>query len=234
VKTSFEGKSFEVPYGYAYVDNINGCLSKGSVENKEMKAFLRETANCKCLIDVGSALGIFSLLFADDKRESYAIEPSHIQQPHYTQLYLANKDKKIYPQKMLVGDKTGIANFNSDDFHALSLPGNDKIVLMKIDDFCRMNNICPDVIKIDVEGYEISVLNGALQVIEAYRPIIFIEGHNKFLPGYGFQVNSLAEYPDSINYKIYSLDEKELTQLEYLNMLQEDTNFTHTYWLPRT
>jgi hypothetical protein len=38
-------------------------------------------------------------------------------------------------------------------------------------------------LKIDVEGGEMDVLEGAKQVIEAYSPEIFIETHNRFVPG---------------------------------------------------
>jgi len=36
----------------------------------------------------------------------------------------------------------------------------------------------PDFIKIDVEGFELDVINGALETIRRYKPGIFVEIHS--------------------------------------------------------
>jgi FkbM family methyltransferase len=225
--------SFDIPDGYQYVENLLAGVKQDSDERKEIVKFLDITKNCKCLMDVGSALGIFSLLFANSYRESFAIEPSHVQQPYYTQLYLFNKDKRIYPQKMMFGNENTLVKSDLGGFHGAAYVGEDKSLMMKMDDFCSMNYIRPDAIKIDVEGFEIHVLNGALQVISVCKPIIFMEGHNKFLKNYGFTPEQLAQSPAKINYQVFDLDGKKLTEKKYLSLLKMDKDFTHTYWMPK-
>jgi FkbM family methyltransferase len=45
-----------------------------------------------------------------------------------------------------------------------------------LDTYCRQENLPRvDVIKIDVEGHEMSVLKAAIEVFAKYRPILFIE-----------------------------------------------------------
>ena len=50
-----------------------------------------------------------------------------------------------------------------------------------LDTYCYKNKIFPDVIKIDVEGAEISVLEGAIKVLEAHKPLIFSSVHPKHI-----------------------------------------------------
>lgn len=49
------------------------------------------------------------------------------------------------------------------------------IDILSIDDFCRISSFRPDLIKIDVEGYQAKILPGALNSIKDCRPIILLE-----------------------------------------------------------
>jgi len=51
------------------------------------------------------------------------------------------------------------------------------IVFHKLDSY----NLQPDLLKIDVEGFEISVLKGALKTITEFKPRIIIETHSSDL-----------------------------------------------------
>ncbi len=46
-----------------------------------------------------------------------------------------------------------------------------------IDTWCERNHLYPDLIKVDVEGVEAAALRGMRRVIEAHRPMLFIEVH---------------------------------------------------------
>ena len=48
---------------------------------------------------------------------------------------------------------------------------------INLDSYCFRNNLIPDIIKIDVEGYEYNVLKGAVKILKLYRPTIVISIH---------------------------------------------------------
>ena len=51
-----------------------------------------------------------------------------------------------------------------------------KVESVSVDSFCQENNVKPDLIKVDIEGGEIKMLEG-LEVIKKFKPIIFLSYH---------------------------------------------------------
>lgn len=78
-----------------------------------------------------------------------------------------------------------------------------KITIRTIDEFVseqKLNNL--DVIKIDVEGFEFSVLQGATNTIEKFKPILFIEIDELNLNNNGTSANELFGFVSNIGYSI--------------------------------
>ncbi|NCZ70752.1 MAG: FkbM family methyltransferase [Actinobacteria bacterium] len=57
------------------------------------------------------------------------------------------------------------------------------------------------VIKIDVQGYEPRVLNGAIETIKRHKPVIFIEVESPQLQIYGYTQDDVFERLNSMGYK---------------------------------
>ena len=52
-----------------------------------------------------------------------------------------------------------------------------------IDELLQQGYAAPDIIKIDVEGAELDVLNGAINTLKQYKPYILLATHDCHLPG---------------------------------------------------
>jgi len=70
--------------------------------------------------------------------------------------------------------------------------------------FQEYGNRTPDLIKIDVEGFELRVLRGARQVIERCHPILFIEVDDNNLAEHGDSALSLLDFLESYEYSVYN------------------------------
>ncbi|MCD5397250.1 MAG: FkbM family methyltransferase [Candidatus Pacebacteria bacterium] len=89
-----------------------------------------------------------------------------------------------------------------------------------IDDYCQLNmdtKDCPKLIKIDVEGAELNVLQGAKQTLKRHQPIIFAEIQNITLNKFGATATKLFKFMSSLGYKGKDPNtQKEITNPENL------------------
>lgn len=91
-----------------------------------------------------------------------------------------------------------------------------------LDNFTKEKNVFPDVIKIDVEGHELSVLKGAENYIANHHPTLIIEieqRHHK-----NIEIESVFESFKSKGYNCYYYSKKQSQLFPYKNK----TNLTNT------
>ena len=155
--------------------------------------------NLKNCIDVGSHVGFWSKDFTNLFTHTFAFDPipnvrecyvKNITNSNYT-LYpygLGKEEKKI---KVLYDPKETGNTHASDN-------GNLEIEVKTIDGF-NLPNI--DYIKIDAEGYEIEVVEGAKELIERCKPFIHIEAKKKVMVKQNITMNAIEELFKRINYK---------------------------------
>ncbi len=87
------------------------------------------------------------------------------------------------------------------------------------------------ILKIDVEGAEWLVLQGAQEFIEGYRPVIVFEN----LPYMGDQVKqvqqqSISDFFNKRNYRLYFLDESR-NAVEAIDAINNEKEFSNTNYL---
>ena len=106
----------------------------------------------KDILDIGSNIGLISLAICNNLKYKsiHLFEPN----PHYLS----------YSKKILTEEICNFIN-NMDQYLC-------KII--KLDDYYKnIDNI--DFIKIDVEGYEAYVIEGAFELIKKFKPYIYVE-----------------------------------------------------------
>jgi FkbM family methyltransferase len=198
---------------------------------EEMQSFMRLTAGKTCLLDIGAHYGIFSLVFAGNPDSmAFAIEPSVSAYEILTYHQKANPNRLIKPFQIAFGEKSGTLKMQYASTHLVHLtPLNVdlnedtlEIDVVTVDSFVDRQGIKPDVIKIDVEGFELPVLKGALNVLSTYSPLIFLEVHTsqeKYIADY--LVKDLVDFLYSLGYRFYDTSYRSIeSPLKFLRILR--------------
>ncbi len=203
----------------------NDFLATGSIElNKKWEPHILEFVklynlkkSISNIIDIGANFGYHTLFFSrevEGKGNVYSFEP---QIQNYTLLYKNidhNQIKNIqsFPQacsdqfdivnlplintdnKVNMGDITLNQKVSSNTHIATAIP-IDSLVLPKI-----------DLIKIDVQGWEIKALHGAKELISKDKPLLIVEFEEHQLIKTGCSCSNLAKFIRDLGYYIYYLD----------------------------
>jgi FkbM family methyltransferase len=74
----------------------------------------------------------------------------------------------------------------------------------RLDSFMREFAVV-NLIKIDVEGGELGVLRGAVQVISRFRPLVTFEFGLNAIGGYGITPRDMADYWEAMNYAVHDI-----------------------------
>jgi FkbM family methyltransferase len=182
---------------------------------EEMKAFVQVIRGTKTFLDVGALYGIFSLVFTGRPNTiAYALEPNPISMSVLKQNMALNSAHKIMPLQIAAGNKAGRLDFIDDGMHLIATadkpdsdPSNARIVSIKVitlDSLCESESIKPDLIKIDVEGFEYQVLKGCEQVLARSKPILVIEIHPNLLSTHDVSAAQIMELLLDNGYKFYN------------------------------
>jgi FkbM family methyltransferase len=94
-----------------------------------------------------------------------------------------------------------------------------------------------DLIKIDVEGAELFVLQGGWRTIEEHRPLIFLELLRKWSKPFGYHPNDVIQMLGKIGYCCFTFDEGRLIRFQEMTEETVQKNFffalpeVHRNWL---
>ena len=170
------------------------------------------------VIEVGSNNGHFTIEFAElvgNKGRVFAYEPQRIIfQQLCCNLFLNGIDN-VFAYQLAIGNEKGVVKFEyADYFNNGSVNFGDVSVYDdKKSNFNSFEEVQSDtidsfefnevkVIKIDVQGYESNVINGALKTIEKHRPYIFIEIEEKCLIKFGSSEKELIKIIEDLGYVV--------------------------------
>ncbi len=167
------------------------------------------------LIDVGASTGCFTLLAAHhpDLRV-HAFEPV----PLTCEVLRKNVDLNgLYPKVDV--HQAGVSNYDGmATLHSIRSIGgsgvsmvngtpawhkavdDSEITVVTLDQYCQTFNIAPRFIKIDTEGGEKFVLEGARQTIAEYHPFLLLEYSQENADQYGYAVNDLVKFVEEAGY----------------------------------
>lgn len=163
----------------------------------------------KAFIDGGACIGDSALIFEKFYNPDcvYAFEPLKENIKHINKTIKYNNLKHVIPVEFGLGDKEEAIelSYNPDSISDTSFAHNNAnstvkevINITTIDNYVKNNNLVAGLIKLDVEGYESNVINGAIETIKKFRPVMLISIYHN--PKDFFEIKPLIESLN-LNYK---------------------------------
>jgi FkbM family methyltransferase len=158
------------------------------IEQEQTELMVRSLQQGQTFFDIGANAGYYTILgsrLVGVSGRVVAFEPS-IRNLHYLYRHVevnrtGNVDvfsggcaEKMSLELFSQGDNCATGRLRKDDDENAGAP----VPVISIDLFVQRTGIVPDVIKIDVEGAELSVLKGAQAVLRSSKPLVFLSIHS--------------------------------------------------------
>lgn len=177
------------------------------------------------LFDIGANVGFYTFLAAkklNDTGMIFSFEPV-LRNLSYLYRHLElNGLKNVVVIPLACSDENSLEKFffdsdsalghmiESKEIHNFNFRAYTYVQTITLDSFVSKSGIAPDLIKIDVEGSELKVLKGAVNLLKERKPKIFLSIHSAQL-----EIDCI-KYLECIDYKYKLVDEKEKPSVEYL------------------
>lgn len=214
VQTKINKKPYRISSDDDYLDHV-----KGEFEPEMVSLFKSLIQPNDTVLDIGANIGCTSILFGDLGRKVYSFEPSsttyrwlveNVQRARLNNVETINlglgKEAGTFDLTFSPNNRSGgfVSNLTSaSEGHQV-----EQITIAKGDDFIRERQIAKvDFIKIDVEGFEQSVIEGLAETIAREQPIVALELNHWCLNA--FQRTSVPDFFDflrSVFPYLYALD----------------------------
>jgi FkbM family methyltransferase len=214
VRTKINGKSYTISSDDDYLDHV-----EGEFEPEMVSLFKSLLQPNDTVLDVGANIGCTSLLFGDLARKVYSFEPSPTTHRWLVENVQRANLNNVEPINLGLGKEAGTfeltfapnnrsGGFVSNLTSASEGHQVEQITIAKGDDFIGEHQIAQvDFIKIDVEGFEQSVIEGLAATIARDQPIVALELNHWCLNA--FQRTSVPDFFDflrSVFPYLYAVD----------------------------
>ena len=200
-------------------ERYRGHYCENNYEIFSTELFLNLLKEDSIVVDVGANYGYYSLLAStkNKKGKTYAIEPVIENFEVLNRNILENSFFQVISYNLAISDKSGEKEFciseasDSSGFHGnpnAKIIKKIKIKTESLDNLFRGKRI--DIIKIDAEGHEPYVIDGAREVIKGNPKIkLFIEFNPKCLKISGIDPNYFIKNLVFLNLDIFIIKETE-------------------------
>jgi FkbM family methyltransferase len=173
------------------------------------------------VIDVGANIGYFSLLcsvLVGEEGKVYSFEPHPLIYKYLVANVSLNDATNITTFNFSIGNETTEINLiqetHKDDHSYVSKNISDMKVKMKRLDDMEINTDTVSLLKIDVEGFEKFVIEGATDIL-AKTQCVFFEASNLLFKRYGYDVFDLCCVLKDMRFDVYGIFNDQI--IEHIN-----------------
>ena len=206
----------------------------GDKHNNGFNACVEMCRDKNCVLDVGGHIGLVTMPVSKVLAPGgmvHAFEPAEANLKHLLSHISKNRLHNVTVENSLVGneEKNAVKFYEQNTAtgqNALAIKKDHELYSetirsqITLDSYCEKNKLEPEIIKIDVEGAEYSVLQGAKNIITRYKPVIFLSLHPVELKLLNSSVEDVVKYvSQDLNYVMTEIDGSEIKEFhlaEYL------------------
>ena len=208
-KIKINGRDFDFNYYDKFIEYYkeNGEF----VEPQTREWFLDNLKSEDAVFDVGSHIGLYSVLFSQKTDNVYSFEPTST----YDKLLLPNLERNnitnVKTEKLALGSKSGKMVEKIYKIWGLP-PFEEEYEFTTLDEYISSTGVNPTVIKIDVDGFDYEVLKGGENYLKENSVTICVEvakfslGTRKhkttdlinFLQNLGYSIKHIFDYENYI------------------------------------
>jgi len=200
--------------------SVSPAILKGEYEKLETVLVKKLVKEGMAVCDIGAHIGYYSLLFSrlvGKHGRVFAFEPDPVNFQILKKNKSVNKLNNLILNKTAVSDTTGrtklfLCQSNSGDHRIYDTKENRKFLYTKVttlDNYFRNFDRKIDLIKMDIQGAEMSAFRGMLNCIKKNKEIIIItEFWPHGLKSFGFDPNNFLQLLNQYGFKIFNINEK--------------------------
>lgn len=163
-------------------------------EKADLNLFVELSRQANIILDIGANTGLFSILAGkvNPDAQIFAIEPYSVNSQRMKRNLHLNCLNNVKVCEIAMGEFesemnlsvpknnsiTDVSSFN-DNFSRSIYPeilwDTQSVIVCSLDKFANENNIKIDLIKCDVESFEMEVFSGADRILREHRPVVLFE-----------------------------------------------------------
>lgn len=193
----------------SFILNRGDLISETLVQTNDWEPHFKAIINLfvgsnDICVDIGACFGYHTVQMAKLAKRVYAYEPNTQEFCHLCHSLYENNITNVYPYRKALGENNYIANL--EQVNPANI-GNTSIG--EGGEFCEVIKFPHDdatFIKMDAQGFEEKILDGAEEILREHRPIIFFEVEEKHLIKFGSSSKKLLMKSMGYGYDIYRIN----------------------------
>lgn len=167
---------------------------RGTYQIKKIRETLKHVRQWRKAVDIGAHVGFWAMHLQPKFREVHAFEPV---KAHRECLAKNCKPDNLVVYPYALGTERGFVGIKTTPGSS----GDSRVVkdgdigMRPLDEF-EMQEV--DLVKIDCEGYELKVLQGAVETLKANRPVVVVEQKPHVIAQFGYLRPEAVEFLESL------------------------------------
>ncbi|MEK3901866.1 MULTISPECIES: FkbM family methyltransferase [unclassified Paenibacillus] len=212
-------------------------LNFGAYEQEELECIFNLLTSTSVILDIGANCGYYSLHLARHYPLSkvYAFEPIPATFENLQKNLDLNHVSNVTAYNIGLSDKSGTLPVyfykqGSGNSSLQNLSGGEEVMQVDcefrtLDSYIEQIPEQIDFIKCDVEGAELLVLEGGLDMISKHKPILLFELLRKWAAKFSYHPNDVLQILEKLDYRCFAVESGQITPIEKIEDHTRQTNF---------